>query len=75
MIKIERGIPMPDSVRQRKRREKYPFADMLVDDTVAIAYGVKNPKIIAARACKIHAPKIFVAGTDDKGVWRIWRRE
>jgi hypothetical protein len=73
-MKIEKGIPIPDS-RGGGDRNKYPFGKMEVGDSVFFD-GVKSNErpIIAARAYgRAHGLKFAVRIMD--GGARIWRVE
>ncbi len=77
MYQVEKNIPIPATVLEKKSRSPYPFDTMEVGDSIFIA-GDENAQSNAVSAMrrykKTAAEKTFVFGMTGDGV-RIWRKE
>jgi hypothetical protein len=71
-IKIDKKYPMPTSVKEGRRKTKYPWHDLEVGDsfTIEATYSA-HPAV--AYANKKYAPKAFKTARDKDGKLRIWR--
>lgn len=66
MIKIDKGIPMPEP----KRNRGYPWKELEVGDSFLIP-GKSGQQGSSSASFRLH-PKTFAARRDGDG-WRIWR--
>ena len=71
MIKIERGIALPDAHMNKGGRPRiYPFIDMEIGDSFLLQND--NLRFVAYRASKQYAPRKWISRKTREGV-RIWR--
>lgn len=73
-IKIEKGIPVPESNSCIGRNRIYPWVEMEVGDSFVYPQGkAKNRAWAAAYAASKRYGKKFTARTMEDGSYRIWR--
>lgn len=75
MMKIEKDIPIPMTVRGRK--VKYNFQDMEIGDSFFMAGG-SSVQVSILTCAKKHSPKKFITGmttVNRKKGYRCWRTE
>lgn len=76
MIKIEKGIPVPDNVNS-KRSKRYPFDDMEIGDSFFIECSDQDKRRIGVNIISNagrRKPKRFTTLSVDGGM-RCWRIE
>jgi len=74
MVKIDKGIPIPEPRKGGRRGEKYPWREMSVGDSFLFDGDESSKATCAASSAGIRLGRKFTTRKTAEG-YRIWRIE
>ncbi len=73
-IKITRGIPSPQSRKQKRRKYRYPWLKMGVDDSFVVVGDVARICALQAASQRgVKAESMKISGDKRISKYRLWR--